>query len=223
MTFKEFLEQPNDSCRTILSLGYPNSGKTYNMVRCLMYWLQSETFAEVHLVLPVYKYEQKNTYGFLENYRGKTKIFVYNGYHEMMARKLLEQQKKKGSKPIFLGIDDSTHQKSELMKSEVLTEIATTSRHLKIHTWLIMHYNKGIIPPNVRQNLGFIFVFCLSKKAMENIFEEYNQNNKFESFKEFFPTVSKKYTEDKFACLLIDNIHKVFNFNVSTWWQDKGQ
>lgn len=179
-----------------------------------------ETFDEVYLILPVYGYEQKNSYDFLDKYKGKTKITIMREFHPKFAQKLINQQKKDEThrKKIFLGIDDSTHQKTKLMQSKEMLEIATTSRHLQIHTWLIMHYNKGVIPPSVRQNLSFVFVFSLSKKALQNIFEEYNQSNTFEKFDEFYEKCKTIYERSKYECILIDNLRKVFNYNVSKWW-----
>jgi hypothetical protein len=220
MSLMSFLKQPIEACRTSICLGYPNAGKTYNMTHCLAYWLVKEVFDEVYLILPVYGYEQKNSYAFLDNYKGKTKIKILNSFHPKFAENLIKQQKKSNKLKIFLGIDDSTHQKTKLMKSKEMIEIATTSRHLNIHTWIIMHYNKGIIPPAVRQNLAFVFVFSLSKKALQNIFEEYNQNNIYDDFDEFYVDCKNAYQRGKYECLLIDNINKKLDFNVSKWWPE---
>jgi hypothetical protein len=188
-------------------------------LRCIAFWLINETFEEMHLVLPVYKYEQNNSYAFLEKYKGKTKIKIYNAFHDMIAHNLIKKQSKSKGK-IFLGIDDSTHQKSSLMKSDALLQIATTSRHLHIHTWIILHYNKGVIPPNVRQNLGYVFVFQLSTKPLKDIFEQYIQISKYKTFDDFDKDFSKMCDEYKYACMLIDNIHHEISFDVSSWWEN---
>jgi hypothetical protein len=216
---KDFLEQPLDSCRTILTLGEPHAGKTYNFIRCVAYWLQNETFDEIHLVLPVYKYEQNNSYAFLSKYKGKTKIKIYNAFHDQIAHNLIKQQEadKKGKK-IFLGVDDSTQQASALFASTNLVKLATTSRHLRIHTWLLMHYNKSVIPPKVRKNLGYIFVFELGTEDLDDVFRQYMQRSMYKDRKEFFADIDNNLVGQQYGCMLIDKIRKKVTFDSASWW-----
>lgn len=228
MSMKDFLEQPLDSCRTIISLGKPGSGKTYNMLNCLKnYWLPQAIFSEVHLVLPVFKYEQNDSYEFLKNWKGKTKIYVYDGYHPKISERLIKKQQdfitkhgREKAPKLFFGLDDTTHQDASLYKCRNIIEISTTSRHLNIHTWVIMHYNKGVIPPKVRNQINYIFVLQLSQFALEDIYKSYfDFPREFPKFKDFLDYMLKLYEEDEYACLLIDLLHKKYNSKVSEWWK----
>ncbi len=129
------------------------------------------------------------------------------------------QSKNKQRERIFLGEDDSTHMKTRLMSSEAFLQLATTSRHLCVHTWLIMHYNKGVIPPNVRQNLGFVFVLRLSKKPLNDIFEQYIQVSDYEEFDEFKIDFDKMVDHYQYPCMLIDKFHHKIDWDVADWWE----
>lgn len=232
MSISDFLLQPDDSCRTTLIMGEPNSGKSFTALKCIDYWLKNNTFKRMELILPTFKFEQNDSYKFLTEYKGKTKIRCHSFYHPNFGKDLISEQKKKligKTKPeqdeekILLLIDDTTHQKTKLFRDHNLTEIATTSRHLRIHTIIIMHYEKGIIPRDVRKNLGFIFVLRLDEESWYDIFrnsfdfpKEFRKGRK--GFEKFFAMIQKMYDDHDHGCLLIDKINRKYNPHVAFWF-----
>ena len=225
MSLKDFINQPNEACKMVLSIGAPGSGKSSIMLNVLKhYWLPGDYFNEYHLILPTYKYEQKNSYSFLDTFykKDKKKIFIYDKYHPLISEKILNQQKKNNNNKIFFSIDDSTHLKGDLFYSGNIIELATTSRHLNIHSWLIMHYNKTIIPPNVRQNIEMLFIHRLKLKSLEDIYDnhfEYRDKQEFESKRGFVNYVAKQYIKNKYYTIYNDEIRNTYNEHVCKWFK----
>ena len=232
MSISDFLLQPYDSCRTTLILGEPNSGKSFTALKGIDYWLKNDTFKRMELVLPTFQYEQNDSYKFLTEYKGKTKIRCHQIYHHSLGKDLVEGQKKKllgktkkeqdEEKILFL-IDDTTHQKGNIFRDKHLTEVATTSRHLRVHTIIIMHYEKGIIPRDVKKNIGFLFVLQLDEESWYDIFrnsfdfpKEFRKGRK--GFEMFFNMIQKMYDDHDHGCLLIDKINRKYNTNVAFWF-----
>jgi hypothetical protein len=224
---KNFLLQPLQSCRTILSIGVPGAGKTFTMLECLKQWYEYGMFDEYILILPTYKYEQNDSYAFIEDY-GEN-VQVYDGYHPSIGEKLLKQQKaaysrdgkrkgKNNCKTIFLGIDDSTHQKESLMKDPSLIEIATMSRHLHVHTWLIMHAAKDVIPRKVRAQIAFVFIYDISPSLLEIVYYEFVKDVDFKKFPAFEQYWYDEVEDLEHKCLMFDNINGEYSNTVNEWF-----
>lgn len=214
MSIKEFLDQPNEACRAVMSIGCPGAGKSFTMLRCLQYWIEHDVFDEYHLVLPQFKHEQNDSYAFLHKYENDQEIKVYNSYHNQIATSLLASQYKKLEKDknykIFLAIDDSTSQSTNLMKSDDMIKIVTESRHAHIHSWVVMHYARGIIPPKVRTNLSHVFMYKLQASAIKEMFDSYIKipDMKYDDFNEIVKTA---VFNQKHGCLLIDCMNDRLN------------
>jgi hypothetical protein len=223
---KNFLLQPLQSCRTILSIGVPGAGKTFTMLECLKAWYKYGMFDEYILILPTYKYEQNDSYAFIEEYGDN--VTIYDQYVAKIGEDLLKQQKaayskdgkkKKGAraKTIFFGIDDSTHQGESLMKDKSMIEIATTSRHIHVHTHLIMHAAKDVIPPKVRNQIAFVFIYDVSPQLLEVIYKEYVKDPDFKKFAAFEEYWYENVEDLDHKCLLLDNLNKEYSNTVNEW------
>lgn len=228
MSLKQFLQEPElkkkGGCCTILTIGRPRTGKTYNMLECIKrYWLPRNTFDEYHLVLPNFTNEQNDSYDFIRQIKSKTKfIYIYNKYHPMIVTKLLDKQNGKNKKRLFFGLDDTTSQSKQLFKCPEMVKLATQSRHYNVHTWLIMHYGKGIVEPKVRANIGFLFINRIKYNQLIDIYKEFvdfpEQFPDHEAFEKFAWAIFKR---DEYPCILIDLLHDRFNPNVGLWWKKK--
>ena len=207
--------QPIDSCRSTVSIGKPGSGKSFIMLNCLYEWLEYGMFDEYVLILPTYGIEQKSSYDFLEKYKNVT---IYTGYHPKISEQLIKQQSKKGKekKRIFLGIDDST-QETALFTDPGIVKIATCSRHLNIHTWIILHAGKGVIPPKVRNQMAYVFLYTISPPLLETMYKEYVSHPDFKRFKDFEEYWYDEIEPVEHGVLLLDNLHKDYD-EVHDWF-----
>ena len=224
MSLSNFLNKPYNSCCNVFSIGKPKSGKTYLLLNALKnYWLPKNTFSEVHLVLPTFNYEQNNSYKFLKEYKGKTNIKIYLKYTPEIAKKLIEQQKKNNKNRVLFAIDDTTHQKNDIFYCPYITEIATTSRHLNIHFFVILHYAKGIIPKNAKEQTHYFIIYQLNKAGLKDIYENYfDFMEDFENEKEFIKYMNEIYTKHKNGGLLFEatgpKSERKYNPNVSNFF-----
>ena len=212
---RNYLCQPIDSCRTCVSIGPPGAGKSFIMLNCLYEWLEYGMFDEYILILPTYGIEQNSSYDFLKNYKNVT---IYTGYHPKIAERIITQQKKdvKHKNKIFVGIDDST-QETALFKDPALVEIATCSRHLNIHLWLIMHSAKGVIPTKVRNQMAYIFLYSISPPLLEVSYKEYVSHPDFKRFRDFEEYWYEEIEPLEHGVLLLDKLHKDYD-EVHKWF-----
>jgi hypothetical protein len=72
--------------------------------------------------------------------------------------KILENQSKPDAKPLLLVLDDVIYDNSMLNKSKPFQKMLMNSRLYKIYIVLSMQYPLGI-PPEIRTNFDFVFVF----------------------------------------------------------------
>ena len=104
-----------------------------------------------------------------------------------------------------------------------MTAFATQNRHLNIHSWFLMHYDKGTVQPKIRNNIMFIFVYPIKPKLLERIFDEYidfeDDFEEFEDFKNFWRQYVKP---QRYGVLLIrGKPNPKYNPNVSKWFSQK--
>ncbi len=229
MSKNDFLNFPIDNyCSTILSLGKPGSGKTYILLKCIKWWLDHNVFKEYHCVLPAFLDEMNDSYKWLEQYPN---VHIYTKYFPQIPEKIIKMQRKqnelfkkgtiKERPKIFFCIDDATSQSEKLFNDPMLLTVFTQNRHVNMHTWFLMHYNKTIIPPKVRQNIAFIFIYKLRVASLEMIHKEMVDNDDLEDFDQFRLVLKKYVYINKYGCLLLSEDE--FNPYVYYWFQDEGK
>jgi hypothetical protein len=221
MSKEEFLMQPYESTRPIVSIGPPGCGKSFIMLNCIKEWLHAGTFAEYHMILPAFKFEQNDSYKFLLPHMKKN-VFVYDAYSPILVRRLIkmgeQEETKEDKKRIFFCIDDSTIEGGNLMKSPEMVKLATMCRHYNIHTWLIMHCSKGVVPPKVRNQVKFVFLYDIPPPLLEYVYKEYVDDVDFKRLRDFSDYWYDKVQPIKFGCLLLDKIRKEYSNECNKWF-----
>ena len=225
---EKFLTFPAEEfCTTIMSFGPPRSGKTFIALKCIKQWLDMGMFEQYILILPSYQNEMDDSYAWLGEYE---QITIYEKFHDSELQPILEQQKKnkqlfKDGKieympRVFVFIDDATSQGKAMFQSETLVTLATQNRHYAIHTWVAIHYDKGIVPPAVRLNINFVFVYPVKEKQLQAIHEQYIDFDEFNNFKkDFLPFWQQEIKTKKYGVLLVAGKDS-FNSDVSDWFTD---
>lgn len=224
MSKKDFYETPiKHHCTTCVSVGVPGSGKSYVALNFIKLWIQNKVFDEYHLILPCYKFEQKNSYAFLKQYENEKWMHIYPCYTDLIGNYLVKQGKRedKDKKKILFFIDDSTTQKKSLFTNQNIIDLAVMSRHYNIHVWYICHVSKGIIPTSVRAQIKFCFIYRINPSQVEVVYEEFWSNRDItnkKDFKEFY------YNEidiegEPHPCLFIDKLNMKYSTDVNTWFK----
>lgn len=182
-----------------VSVGTKASGKTNTMLALLRGFLDNKSFDEYHLVLPSYKYEQNNSYGFIKPYKD---VKIYNMFHTLVIDRLINQQEKDNTQSILFIVDDATEMFHELWNpSQPLIALTTRSRHLNITTWLLCHSLSKILSPVLRQNVRYLLLYDIAnKKLLDGIYEEYFSVDM--TPKEFMEHW-KKHRSVKYSCMLL--------------------
>jgi hypothetical protein len=221
MSKETFYLQPFDYCITAISNGKPHSGKSYRVLKTLQYYLKAGVFDEYHLVIPCYYIEQKGSYDFLKPYvdgkvKGAAPVYVYLEYKEDVVKELLyrgnapARGKTRDYERIFFFMDDTTDAGNVLMHSPALITLACKSRHYGIMTWLVMHASKNVVPPNVRKQLGYLFLYKVNHSELKNVFEQWicdDDFKDFDTFEKYYSDVMKK----EYGCICFDNIHEEYD------------
>jgi hypothetical protein len=227
-TKEGFLNFPKEKfATTILSMGPPASGKTHIMLECLKYWLSVNMFEVYVLILPNFKNEMNDSYAFLNDYEN---VYIYESFHQSEIEKLLIgpaekeiEDYKKGKlseRPLkFFAIDDATSQAKDIFSSKLLTSLITQNRHYGIHSWLLCHYDKGVLGKKVRQNIYYIFLYPVKQSLLKCCYEDYidcHDFPDFDSFEEFW-TEYVKYK--KYGSLLLTKYGKgCYNPEARLWF-----
>lgn len=226
-----FLHFPAEEfCTTIMSIGPPFSGKTWLLINCLKYWLENGMFEKYFLVIPQFKNEMEGSYNFLNDKKYKDYVVIYESFHEDKAQQFINEQTKnrdlfrsgkiKEQPRYFFAIDDATSQGAKMFRSAVLKRLATENRHLFIHSWFLLHYDKGVLDPKVRQNLLWLALYPLKKTLLKHAYENYVDNDdfdEFDEFKSFFDSYVKKHEH---GFLLIRTKGK-YNPGACNWFNEK--
>jgi hypothetical protein len=225
---KDFLEFPaTDFCTTILSMGPPRSGKTYLMLKCVKEWLEMGMFEKYVMVLPSFKNEADGSYDWLMEHENVT---VYESYHDHIGKAIIAEQEKNNllfkagkleQKPrVFFCIDDATSQGKNLFASASMMAFATQNRHLTIHSWFLLHYDKGVVTPKMRNNILWVILYPVKKKLLEQAFDSYIDFPEFDDFKkDFMPFWNQNVTKNKYGCLLIRGKEK-YTTTSSGWFNE---
>lgn len=223
----DFLNFPvTDYCTSILSIASPGSGKTFVLLQCLKEWISMNMFSEYHVVLPSYKNEMMGSYDWLEKYDN---VFIYEDFYEPIAEKIVKQQEKnhelfkkkklKEMPKVFLGLDDATGISKQLFTSTSLKRAITENRHLRIQSWILLHADKGIIAPKIRQNIFFVFLYKMKEQLLHHCFKEYvNFPLDFDDYKrDFKPFFNSEVTPKQYGCMLLAG-SKSYSTDVDVWF-----
>lgn len=225
---EDFLNFPiKQYCTTTLSLGPPGSGKTYIALQCIKHWLANNVFDELHMIIPAFENEQNDSYSFLQPYLD-TNVYVYGMYRDKIVLDLINKAKKQNMlykagkikrKPrYFFMVDDATGQR-ELMNSPMLERIITENRHLQVHSWILLHQDKKVITPKIRENIQFIILYPLHVHKLKMVFEEYiNFPLDFEKYTEFWDFWKEYVLQQEHGSMLIAN-RIGFNPNIRNWFK----
>lgn len=238
MSKEEFLNFPKDKhCTTIFSLAPPGSGKTFIMINAVKWYLEQEKkgnviFDEYHLVLPAFVTEQDDQYNGLDKIKN---VFIYETYMPKKIEPLVKRAKKeaeaekkakesgkkipKRTRVLFV-VDDATGQAKALMQCPVAKRIATESRHLNIHCWYLMHHTKGIIPPAVREQTRFCFLYPMQLSNLRGCWEGYINFTEFRTWKDFLTFWDEYVEPQEYGCLLVQRGTN-YNPHVSSWFAKK--
>ena len=191
----DFIKDISTTGRFILSIGIKGGGKTYRLLQYVKYALYNNLFERYHLVLPMFSFEQNDSYGFLRN---QQHCFIYDGYSEKVS-KLVEKDRLK-HKTLFI-IDDASAELVKNMDSTFLKIITTTRHGQGCTVWACVHSAKKILAPVVRQNIDWLFVYKIAnRKLLIDLYEEF-ASMAFDSFKEFM-NIYKDAMDERYNALL---------------------
>lgn len=191
--FKDIVEKKND--RVILALGMKGSGKTFLLLNFIKLAFKLDLYDDYHLILPSYKFEQKDSYKFIKETKNKH-ITVYNKYHEIISKKLMKKIDPK--KRVLLAIDDATSQLS-MVPDEFMKDILTLTRHARITIYICAHVARREVGSMLRSTVDYVFFYRVpSDQMVEKIWCEW-----FSRFPEFRKNL------DGFSQFIHENIDKV--------------
>jgi len=215
--------------RCSIFLGMPETGKTFLALKWLVYSLQHNIYNEYHLVLPMFEHEENKSYDFLLPH--KDKVFIYKKYSEIVALKVDKLREKK---KIMFMIDDATHGLMNKIDS-TLVGLCTTSRHSRnggLTVFLVVHCAKKVIPPTIRQNLKYLFIYRIDSAELlqKTVYDDfvslqYKKNEK--DFIDFLKDYSAVVDKNRYGVMLIARNVDVdlaeqsgscyLDFNVNKW------
>ena len=168
---KEFLNCVVNQSKMILSIGQKASGKTFFLLGFLKCALKYEFFDCLYLVLPVFSHEQNDSYKFIKEYKGKTKIIIYN---EWDSELIISRIKQNPFERKFCCVDDSTGHFSAFIQDNELIKFISTLRHFNISLWVVTHSIRRSLPSTMRALIDIIIIYnTASKMSLEIIFDEY--------------------------------------------------
>ena len=219
---ENFLNQPYESCRPMISIGPPGSGKSWILTHALKYWLKHNTFDQYHLVLPAYKFEQKGSYNFLKEHEKKPWMCIYDQYSPIVVQQLIKQgeiEDEKKKKRVLFVMDDCTVQAKDLMYSPELVKLCVMCRHYQIHTWLLAHAGKAVVPVKCRNQLKFVFLYDIPPPLLETCYKEFVDDNDFKNFRAFEEYWYNEVQPKKHCCLFLDKMNKEYCDIVNEWWK----
>jgi len=214
----DFLEDNKKHGRSIISIGTPESGKSYLALKYVTYSLQNDLYDEYHIVAPTFNHEENSSYDFLKQHKDKVKIYLK--YNAVVSERV-DKAREKGK--ILFVVDDAT---SELLNNmdNTFIKLFTTTRHSKnggLTLWIIVHSAKKVLPPMLRQNVKYVFLYRIESSELleDTIFKEFlslqyrRQGKKYDHFVEEFSEVMEN---NKFGVVLI--ARKIgIDFDVTHW------
>lgn len=184
MSLSGYLLEKTDFITVLM--GTKGGGKTHTLLRILYCHDVVGRYQEIHFCCPHYEDEQNGSYKCLDNF--KTKIIIHPKYTDALGQQLLEQQRRKTKGSIALVIDDGTSQ--NLFHDKSLINFATTSRHVRISLFLVVHADKSVLPSILRKNVDYWFIFYAQTPVLKSVYEEVCSRlfPSFAAFDQFFRT-----------------------------------
>jgi hypothetical protein len=156
--------------RLILSLGTKGSGKSFCLCNYLRTCFKYKLYDRYVLVLPAYKYEQNDSYSFID--KDDKSINIFESYDPVISMHLMKTQKKKKVKTLFV-IDDCSGE-NVFNIDEHLQKLITVIRHLSITLYACVHASTGILSPFIRQNTDMLLLSKMTnRRLIENLHEEF--------------------------------------------------
>jgi len=194
----EFIKSFNG--KLAMSIGSKHSGKSYLLLHYLKYAMDHDMFDEYHLVLPVFEFEQNDSYAWLNKHNTKAKIHIYSEHDPMIIDRLI--QRKRPYNRAFFGIDDSTGSWKLQADAEELKFISRL-RHYNVTQWIVVHTVRAALPASLRSQIDFLFLYMnTNRKALEAIYEEWLSIS-IPTFKEFMQIYKKEVLDVEYGSMLI--------------------
>jgi hypothetical protein len=187
-----------------LSLGAKGSGKSHLLLSCVRRWLAEGKYATFHLVLPNFASEEHGSYDFLKQH--KERVYVYPRYVDLVAERVIRvQESKKRAGAVFFAIDDATAQ-IDIFGSAPLCRIATESRHLGVHLWVLAHAAKRVFTPVWRANIDHLFTGRITNTVvLKTLWEEYySLVPGLERYKDFMRMYGEVVLAKQYGCLYLN-------------------
>ena len=221
-----FLQQMKEF-RIVLSIGLKGSGKTYSSLKYIKYMLEKEpeVYDKYLLILPSYRYEQHDSYQWLEQHKKKVNVYPYYSgiiFEQLIAKQQALANKNKPLVKYFFLFDDCTVAGNSLFNADdYLIEAIATCRHLQVGMWFNAHGASKVMPPILRSNADFIFIFTISNgKLFETLFEEFcsmNIEDLKSAFKEFRQQYRNHMKEQEFNSFIISVRNSAIDWTTKGW------
>lgn len=159
-----------DPCRVVQYCAVKGSGKTLSVLAHLYHWLKNDRMAHVYACIPCYRSESSGSYTWLQLYPDRVTVCENFDYLPQFLAMIKGRQKpladvRDAAKtpelrakadanfpPVCLFIDDATVAAKSISADPMFLEIATMSRHWKIHCMLCLHGIRGVASSTVRSN-----------------------------------------------------------------------
>ena len=193
----------------ILSIGVRKSGKSYNSLNLIELAMKRNVFDYYILCLPVYDFEQTDSYKFIKDYNkaNKGKVSVYDKYSYLITDKILDNAKKISKKRILIFIDDAMLSKSAIYEHNFYG-LLSIARHLGISLMLNFHSltSGRVLSPFVRQNIDYLCLYkIVSDQLLKLVYDEYvSLASDGIDWKSFRAQYMKHVNSGEFQSLLLD-------------------
>jgi len=191
-TFTEALLDGKSYPQTLI-IGNKNSGKTYTALKIIRFLLEEprSPYKKFHIVSPVCKFEQADSYAFLKEWGVEQKrdkvVYLYPSYKSSLAQSILMRKTEADEggeepSPLVVVLDDMGAACAEnIRKCTALPSLCCTSRHRKCLLIFISHSltastggNVGLLSPWTRQNAAWVIAMrCNSASLVKQVFDEF--------------------------------------------------
>ncbi len=178
----EWCEMFRDAGACACLCGVKSSGKTLFALSFIRSCLEANPplFDTYWCVIPAYQYEQKGSYGWLDELVKKKgcRCVVFSAFSDEVAERIVAEQLRDESKKSLMFMDDASCMRRLFQRSgdvrDPLNAILTQSRHLRVSSLICVHSLKATIHPSLRANCSFLVMFDISsRKLLEHLHEEF--------------------------------------------------